>query len=179
MSQIGRPRPKPRLEERAKGPAACQPRAAPWVSSAATDKALKGRDHSRRPFRAGFLLSRIPRALPWAGMFAHLRCSLRANRKCMTGTRLNSRREDNHKDTKTRKPPQRRRSSAHHPFAPSPRVETDFDMHLCRGNSISWRGGGSRRRHPAHALAFHSAVCFTPRSGLLPCRPVRSSSSPQ
>ena len=40
------------------------------------NRALKGRNNVCRPFRAGSFSSGIPRALPWAGLFAHLWCSL-------------------------------------------------------------------------------------------------------
>ena len=44
-----------------------------WVER---NPALKGRDNWCRPFGAGSFSSGIPRALPWAGLFAHLWCSL-------------------------------------------------------------------------------------------------------
>ena len=40
------------------------------------DPALKGHDNVCRPFRAGSSFSGVPRALPWAGLFSHLWCSL-------------------------------------------------------------------------------------------------------
>ena len=45
------------------------------------DKALKGRDYVCRPFRALSFFDKTPRALPWAGLFAHLWCSFHARSK--------------------------------------------------------------------------------------------------
>ena len=46
--------------------------------SSIADTALKGRNNVCRPFRALSFFARIPRALPWAGLFAHLWCSFRS-----------------------------------------------------------------------------------------------------
>ena len=61
---------------RAKGPQTCQPRATPWVC-VRNETSPEGAQHPTCAALSGLMLSAgKPRALPWAGMFAHRWCSL-------------------------------------------------------------------------------------------------------